>query len=129
MSFEAALRGRLRSDAGVAALAGDRIEWSVRPQGSPLPAVTLLMIAETVDQTLEDFQERQFARVQVDVRAETRSEAVALRKAVIAAVAPAGTFDGVNFGRATFDPVTDRGSNSETGFVHRDSFDLIVMHD
>lgn len=128
MDWEQALRERLKQDAGVATIATGGIEWSQRGTGTG-PSVTLLLVSDPPLQNLKGFVARRESRVQVDCRAATRKEAVALRKAAIFALAPAGDFHGVRFGRAMFGPVRDLGEQAETGFVHRDSFDVMVMHD
>lgn len=125
MGWEAALCQRLLDDPAVTCGAS----YGQRPQGEGLPWITLQVVSDPRPQTLGAFQGRRESRVQIDVRAKTRAEVVALREAAIAALAPAGSFGGVLFGRANFQPVRDRGESTETGFVHRDSFDVLVWHD
>lgn len=129
MDWEAALRQRLKDDALVDSLAPGGIEWRQRPANGSGSSIVLVSVSDPQLQDLKGFVSRQNSRVQVDCRASTRAAAVALRKAAIAALAPGGDFHGVRFGRAMFDPARDLGEPTETGFVHRDSFDVTVMHD
>lgn len=134
MNWEQALRQRLLDDAAVAVLAGARVFWRVRKQGTPLPAVVLTIVSDPRPQTLKGFAARRESRVQIDCWSSgaadvSRAALAALREAVIAALAPGGDFYGVRFGRANFDPVRDLGELTEAGFNHRDQFDLLVFHD
>lgn len=133
MGFETALRGRLIGDATVGALVGKEgaipsIDWTVRRQGAPFPAIVLSLVSDPRPQTHDGPDSIRDSRVQVDVVADDRAGVVALREAVIAALLPAGTFFGVQFDRAFVDGVRDRGSQDETRFVHRDSIDFIIWH-
>jgi hypothetical protein len=128
MSMETALRTRLKNDAGVSALVGTRIDWSVRPQGSITPCVVLTMIADNRDQHFQGFAGFRSTRIQIDCYAATKAAAVALREAVIAAVVPEATVSGVTFLRAFINTVLDRGDQTETGFIHRELIDLNCWH-
>lgn len=136
MGWQAALRRRLLADGPVAALVGDRIFWTKRPQGSTLPALVLSKISDPRPQTLKGFQSNRSALVQFDSwsdggkdgEEQTRAEAEALTEAVVAALAGPFQQDGVQFGRTIFDPARDLGEATDTGFVHRDSFDATVWH-
>ena len=137
MNWEAALRSRLIDDSAVAALVADRVFLKFRPQSSLLPAVVVTMVSDPRPQLLGGaVPGRRQSRVQIDCWADggsgtapqTRAKVVALREAVIAALAAPGTFYGVLFGGAGFDPVRDLGEPTETGFLHRDSFDVQLMH-
>lgn len=125
MNWEQALCQRLLDDPAVTC----GVSYGPRPQAEALPWISLQVVSDPRPQTLGAFQARRESRVQIDVRADRRADVVMLREAVIAALAPAGTFNGVLFGRASFLPVRDRGETTETGFVHRDSFDVLVWHD
>lgn len=137
MSWEAALRQRLMDDAGVTAIVGTAVFWKRRDPASGLPAVVLTLVSGARPQTLTAFQTMKFGRVQVDCLADggngtavkSRAQVVALREAVIAALADAGTYHGTRFARGQFEPERDLGEATETGFVHRDSFDFLTLHD
>lgn len=124
MSFETALRSRLKDDAGVSALVGTRIDWAVRPQGSALPAIVLTMVHDDRGQHFEGFHSALQKRVQIDCYAKTRAEVAAMREAVLTAIVPQATKSGVSFLRAFVNDVLDRGSQTDTGFIHRDLIDL-----
>jgi hypothetical protein len=128
MSMETALRARLKADAGVSALVGSRIDWSVRPQGSSTPCVVLTTIADDRDQHFQGFATYRPTRLQIDCYAATKAVAVSLREAVIAAVVPEATQSGVTFLRAFINTVLDRGDQTETGFIHRELIDLTCWH-
>lgn len=135
MGWEQALRQRLLDDAAVAGLVGvhpddggKSIEWTVRRQGAPLPAVLLQVVSDPRPQTHDGFDSIRTARVRVSVLAATRHEVMVLREAVIVALAEAGDFGGVWFDRARIELVFDAGGPSETGFIHRDSIDFNIWH-
>lgn len=134
MNWEQALRQRLLDETAVAALVGSRVDWTRRAQDGALPAVVLTLVSDPRPQHLEGFEARRQSRVQIDCLAsgangKTRAEVAALREAVIAVLAPAATVGAITFGRSTFDPVRDLGEDTESGFVHRDSFDAYIWHD
>ncbi len=120
--FEAALRLRLTDAPDVTAY-DPTIDWEVRPQGKPLPAIVLLIVSDDRDQHFKGFSLRA-TRTQVDVMASTAAMKVQLRNAVIAAIVPAAVRDGVAFQRATGVSVRSRSENTDTGFIHRDVIDL-----
>lgn len=126
--MEAAIASRLLNDTTVAGLVSSRVDWGVRKEGDPYPAICLTVISDERSQDYKSFVSLWRTRVQVDCFALTRLEAVQLREAVIAAVTPAGTFYGTKFGRASIDTVRDLGAHTATGFVHRDSIDALIWH-
>lgn len=128
MNWEQALRQRALDDAAIAAIVGTAVDWGQR---TGMPALTLLLVSDPRGQTLAGFEGNRWSRVQVDARALSRPVVVELREAAIAALVRAGTFHGVRFGRGQVADPGPRTLNeqTETGFVHRDSFDLIISHD
>lgn len=127
MTMETALRARLKDNAGVAAIT-TQIDWTVRPQGSELPAIVLTGIADQRDQHFLGNATYRPTRLQVDCYAATKATAVALREAVIAALLPEATKNGVTFLRSFVNTVLDRGDQTETGFIHRELIDLSCWH-
>ena len=127
MSMETALRSRLKDNAAVAAITG-QIHWSVRPQGTALPAIVLTGVADDRSQHFTGLAGYRSTRVQIDCYAATKAQAVALREAVIAALVPAEVKGGVTFLRSFVNTVLDRGDQTETGFVHRELIDLTCWH-
>lgn len=135
MSFEAALRRRLQNDTVVGGLVGvhpddeaKSIDWTVRRQGAPLPAVVFETISDPRPQTHDGFDGIRPTRVQVSCLATDKTAAVALREATIGALVSAGTFAGVQFDRARVDAVRDRGAQTDAGFIHREAIDFIFWH-
>lgn len=133
MNWEQALRQRLLDDPGVAALVGSdggikSIDWTVRRQGAPLPAIVLQLISDPRPQTHDGFDSIRPSRVQMDVIGDDRGAVVALRDAGIAALVLAGTFEGIRFDRAKVDSVRDLGRLDNDIFRHRDSVDFIFWH-
>ncbi len=128
MSWEAATAGRLLDAPAVEQLVGMRVDWTVRPQGAPLPAIVLELITDPRPQTHDGDDSIRWSRVRAKCLAETRAGAIALREAVIAALVPAGEFGGVWFDNSYVDQVRDLGGDTEIGFVHCDGVDLIIWH-
>jgi hypothetical protein len=127
--METALRARLLADAGVSALAGTRIDWGVRPQGTNAPCIVLTVVADNRSQHMAGFDGYRSTRVQIDCYALKKSQSVALREAVITALIGEATQSGVTFLRAFLNTVLDRGEQTETGFIHRELIDLNLWHD
>ncbi|AHE55534.1 tail completion protein gp17 [Sphingomonas sanxanigenens] len=128
MDMQAALAQRQVDAAPVAALVGRRIHWVTSPQGTPLPRITMQVITEQREQHYKGFFGMQFARVQIDVRAKSYSEAKALADTVIDAVVPAGTFHGVKFRRGIVDRITDFEEKAGNEQVMRRSLDVLLWH-
>ena len=127
--FDEALRSRLLVDSALAALIGTRVTWTIRPQGAPYPAVVLSLISDGRPQRMKGFQALRDTRVQIDCYAETALSKLAVREAVIAAIAPAAVVAGTTFARCFIEAVRDRGDDSTTQFIHRDSIDATFWHD
>jgi hypothetical protein len=81
------LRMLLANDAGVAALAADRVYTEVLPQAPAVPAVVFTEVAGEDDVALDGPTGASSRRVQVDAWAKTRAEATALGLAVKSALA------------------------------------------
>lgn len=128
MSMETDLRARLKDDGSVAGLVGTKVDWTVRPQKSALPAITLQMVSEDRSQHMGGFNTNRATRIQVDCWGATRAIVVSVREAAIAALVPAATKGGTKFLRAFVNNIIDRGENADTGFLHRDLIDLTVWH-
>jgi len=81
------LRMVLTGDAGVAALAADRVYTEVLPQSPTVPAVVFTEVAGDEDYALDGPTGASSRRVQIDSWAKTRAEATALGLAVKGALA------------------------------------------
>jgi hypothetical protein len=123
MDMPEALRARI---VGANTGAGQRVYWIDRPQADALPAVTLQIISDQRPQHLKGFNPVRDTRVQVDCWGNSYGEVTALKEAVLAAVVPEATGNGIRFCRAIIDSERDLGERTETQFIHRASFDLIV---
>lgn len=129
MMWTTALRARLLADATVGGFVGTRIDWTVRPQSTALPAIVMTKISDGRPQHLKGFKTLRQSRVQIDVLASSRAQVEQITEAVIAAIAGPFNQSGVQFGRTFIDTVTDRGASTDTGFVHRDLIDVLFHHD
>lgn len=128
MNWEQATRQRLRDDAAVAALVAGRIDWGERPQGSPLPALVLRLTSDSQPQHMKGFIGFRESRVQLLAVADDHATALAIVEAAIAALAQAGSFSGVRFGRAFFELGRDASVTTDTGTLHGRSIDALIWH-
>lgn len=122
------LRALLLANATVSANCGSRVDWGVRPQGKPLPAITLLLVSDTRDQTLGGVQTTQGPLVQVDCWAETYSAMVTLREAVITLLATPVVQSGTRFLGAQNINTQDLSEKTDTGMVFRAMIRATVWH-
>jgi hypothetical protein len=123
MDMPGALRARITS---ANTSAGSRVYWVDRPQAAALPAVTLQIISDIRPQHLKGFDQTRDTRVQIDCWATSYSAVTVLKEAVLAAVVPVNTSNGIRFDRAIIDGERDLGERVETQFIHRASVDLVV---
>jgi hypothetical protein len=128
MDFQGALRARLLADSATTTIVGQRIYWVVRPQQDALPAITLQTITDGRPQHFGGFQAMRPSMVQIDAWGTTYAQVRALAEAIIAALAPAHSENGIAFERGFFSDVRDLGEQLETTFIHRVSVDLTVFH-
>lgn len=128
MDMQAALRKRLVDASPVAAIASTRINWIIRPQGDALPAITLQTISGGNETDYTANQQTQTNRVQIDVWGKTYASVRALAAAVIAAVEPPHSGDGIRFERSFLENQSDLGEQTDTGFIHRISLDFIIWY-
>lgn len=123
MDMEGALRARIT---GASTTAGTRVYWVDRPQLAALPAVTLQVISDPRPQHLKGFEETRRTLVQIDCWAETYAAAKALKEAVLAAVVPENSSNGIRFDRAMVDSDRTTGERAGDKFIHQHSVDLGV---
>lgn len=123
MDMQAALRARIT---GASTPAGQRVYWVDRPQASALPAVTLQVVNEPRSQHLKGFNPTQQDSVQIDCWASTYGTAKALKEAVLAAVVPEQTGNGVEFCRAIIERSGEAVEKLGTELIHRARIDLTV---
>jgi len=126
--MQGALRARLLAASTVTALVGQRVSWLDRPQGSALPSVTLQTISDGRPQHFGGLQDLRPTRVQIDVWAATYASSRAVAEAVIAAILPAETINGVRFSRSFIDSLNDLSERLGETSIYRTSIDVIVWH-
>lgn len=130
MDWFAAMLTRANDDATlIGLLGGEKVYPEEAPQDEPRPYVTLLDVSESRPQIMKGY-DLQFARVQVDVWANTYASKNAIMEALLTALVPGGTFNGHVFQRAeiALGP-RDVGGEREGGVrIYRKSADLIVAH-
>lgn len=122
MDWRQALRSR------AIGVAGGRVYWTERPQGTGLPALVLKSAGDNRPQHMKGFSLAD-ARVQFDAYGQTAKDAWDLIEATLTALIPGATANGHNFSRAdvALGPrdLTERVGN-ET--VFRVSMDLVFHH-
>lgn len=128
MDWQGALRARLLAASPVTALVAQRIYWVDRPQAAALPAITLQSISEDRPQHFAGFDGLDVNRCQVDVWAASYAQVQQVKEAVIAALVPESTANGIHFARSFLDSIRDLGERTETMFIHRASIDLMIHH-
>lgn len=134
MDWQEAHRARLLANGPLAALIGTGLDWMERPQGKPLPAVTMQCVADGRVQHLKGFEGLQAARVQYDVWGETYASVRAVVEALITAAVPSSTANGHVFSRGMVElaprDLTERISAGEgqSKTVFRTSMDLVHHH-
>ena len=122
------LRTRLLNDATISGLVSTRVDWGVRPQGKPLPAITLTMADDAREQTMGGLQVTQDPLVQIDCWGATYGDAAALRDAVITLLTTDATQSGVKFLKAQNINTQDLPEKTDTGIVFRSMIRANVWH-
>lgn len=92
MSLETKLETLLSGDTGIAAIVDTRVYSDEAPQDSALPYVVYQRISSGRQYSLTGYSNLENPRVQIDCYASTKSGAVALSDAVVAAMRAATTF-------------------------------------
>ena len=129
--MQADLRSLLLADAGLSALVGSRVTWTMRPQATALPAVVLTIISEVRPYTYAGEVALYETRVQADTYAASAYVARDVDRALAETVSGfkgdvGGTvFDGI-FIVSRFDAIEEPGAGSAP--VHRISRDLMIHH-
>jgi hypothetical protein len=116
--MEEALTNHLLAQAGLAALVGNRITWTRRPQGSALSAIVLHVISRTPAYTMDGPTNATPQRIQTDCWAKSYAEAKAVARQVTAALS--GTHPSIGDGASPETFVDFLGSFKEG---ERDSFE------
>jgi hypothetical protein len=119
-------RARLKADATLTALVSTRIDWDKRPQGKPLPAITLTRISSDRGQHMKGFHGLRGALVQIDIWTATAAELKPIEDAVLAVIVPEAVQGDVRFARSFVQNIRDLSQQTDTEFTHRTAIDLIV---
>ena len=122
------LRARFLADSTISTNCGTRVDWSERPQGKPLPAITLEIVLGQRDQTMDGLQATQGPDIQIDCWAETRAMAVTLREAAIALIAATATQGGVRFRGASDIRHSGMVEKTDSGVIHREMIRATLWH-
>ncbi|GAA4220265.1 hypothetical protein GCM10022253_24020 [Sphingomonas endophytica] len=132
MTFEAALTARARGDAQLGAATGEKGGWTRILSG--LPELTFQTITDVRAEHFKGFQPRQ-TTVQIDIWAETATEAAALRERCITVFVAADVIGGVRFQRAVIANVRGGPEPEQPGEpqrfrdeIARESIDIIFTH-
>lgn len=115
--MQQALKAKLIADAAISALAGTRIDWDARPQGSSLPAITLAMVDDR-DQHMGGPHVTRNTIIQADCWALKAADAHNLSEAVIAELQSVATVSGVRF-LGAFMTSTSMFEDTDSGIVYR----------
>ncbi len=130
MDWQGAFLARVRAASGVTALISTRSYWEQAPQGVSRPYVTFLDVTELRGQTLGGW-DLEFARVQIDVWADTYTLKNNIMEAVLAAIVPGvSSSNGHTFQRAdvALGPRDISGETDGTTPIFRKTADLIIAH-
>ena len=112
-----------------AAIGSMQVYWGTAPQGKARPYVRMNTISDPRPQHLTGYDSARQTRVQVDVFADTYSEARSITETIIAAVAQPATVSGVKFGRTKAEGPRDLGEDVDgVGYIYRLSLDLLAEH-
>lgn len=126
--MEEAISNLLLANVGVAALAGDRINWASQP-GAELPAITLHRITGQRDATMTGRTGLVSSTVQIDVWGATYSQAKKLARAVIPALPQASvTAGGVTLQGIFIDSESDSFEGNDPAPLYRTRIDISVWH-
>ena len=122
MSFETALRDRIKAVAG-----GASVEWDRRAPGS-YPAIVLMIVTHSQGRHMTGLDGWMQPRVQIDVLAKSNPEKAALRDAIVATLAPSVAVGAVRFGRSQQVRWSTASEDTDTGFVFRDMIEAVLPH-
>jgi hypothetical protein len=100
----------------------------LRPQGSPLPAITLQTVTGDYPKTYDGLQATRDPRVQLNAWGETYEAARAIIPVAVAVLAPKEISNGIVFDNILFKGERDFIERVGTADIYRTSIDLIVWH-
>ena len=126
--IKAALISQMLGDHSVFGIVGSRITPPPRPQGEIAPAIVVRTIVDLLPPIYRGRQELIASRVQIDCWATSAEQAVALGKAVLAALAQPFSAAGQRVEGSFVLAARDDGEAITNGYIHRRILDLRVWH-
>lgn len=122
------LRSRMLDDATISGEVGTRVDWNVRPQGKPLPAVTMNLIADRRDQHMGGLQVTRGTFTQIDVWAEDAAALATVREGVVSLIATGAVEGGITFLPATDIEVSEGIERDDLKVIHRSTIRATIWH-
>jgi hypothetical protein len=127
--MQADLQARLLASPGVTAICSRRINWSLKPQGEPMPCIILHLIDGVPDYRVSGDKGLTAARVQVECWALDLKTAKALARAVDAALSGQRFTQGTTrFAGVLIDDEDDDTFVEAPDTFFRTRLDLAVLH-
>jgi hypothetical protein len=128
--MEEDLRSRLRADQAVAAIAGARVDWGLRPDNNNASAITLTTVSTGAFYTYRGRDRMSSPRVQIDCWGATPGAAVKLARAVEALMERPGEQGATIFGAAQLEVETGPEADEAAGgtVIYRCIRDFAVWH-
>lgn len=122
------LRAKMLASAGIAAIAGDHVDWGLRPAGDQMPGIELFVISDVPERRMAGNPTWHDARVQANCWGVTPGEAIRLRRAVAAfAEGLRATVDGKKYRVFVID--ADGRTEPDAGRIaHRAQVDLRISY-
>jgi hypothetical protein len=125
--MQSALRSILKADSATTAIYSTRIDWGWRPQGKPLPALTLNTVSDPRPKHMAGNQVTRSSLIQLDSWGATYADARNGANAAIAALT-AQDKDGIRFLGFFVENDRDLTEETDTGQIFRISADVRVIH-
>jgi hypothetical protein len=128
MLLAEALSARLEAASAVTNIAGQRIYWTQRPQGDPVPAVVMRGSGGVDLDDLNDDAAYAETRITASCFGRNSLEAKQLARAVKATLKPAAVQGGFSFDASDIGEPIDLGELGVAGWEHRADLDCVIRH-
>jgi Protein of unknown function (DUF3168) len=129
MDFQTGIRTRLLANPAVSAAVATRVDWGMRPQGAPFPAIVLQTLDDPRPVHLKGYQNVRSTLVQMDVYAVTYASALTIARAAIDALKAHVTISGKVFAACFVERQRDFVDDTGTQRLHRQLVDFNVWHE
>jgi hypothetical protein len=127
--FRTSFRKRLLDDPALSTALGSRIDWGIRPTGSPLPALCMHITSDPRPLRFGGRQELRQSRIQIDIFSDIGAgETIELAEAVILLIGVPFEEDGVRFEMPDIEGPETSGNQEERIYVHRARLDVLAWH-